>query len=437
MASTDGLHTLTASEAARRIREGTLSPVALAESCLARINAIEGQVQAWAHLDEAGALGVAREREAEARSGRIRGPWHGVPIGVKDIFHVAGMPTRAGAKAFAHSRPAEDATSVARLRAAGAVILGKTATTEFAYRHPSPARNPWNLDHTPGGSSSGSGAAVAAGMVPLALGTQTVGSVLRPAAYCGVVGYKGTHGLVDATGVLPLAWSLDHVGVLARAVGDAALGLAVLTGRDIPGAPVPAPPRIGVLSELVTRAAPDVAAQLRAAADGFARAGARVAEVKLPASFAALAEAGQIVLEAEAAAYHEADFARHAADYSEPLGALIRTGLGRTAREYVHASRARQRARTDLLALLTEHDAVLSPTAPTPAPAGLAFTGDASFCAPWSSTGLPSVSLPSGVAASGLPYAVQLSASAGADAQLLAVAAWCERVLSFTAVPPR
>ncbi len=425
---------LTAHEATVQIREGRLSPVALVEACLARIHALDGELRAWVHLDEAGALATAREREAEARGGRLRGPLHGVPVGIKDIFHVAGMPTTAGSRPFAHTRPAEDAVSVARLRAAGAIVLGKTATTEFAYRDPAPTRNPWNRAHTPGGSSSGSGAAVAARMVPVALGSQTVGSVLRPAAYCGLVGFKGTHGLVPAAGVIPLGWSLDHVGILARAVADVALTLGVLARRPMePG--VLTAPRLGFVPELVERAAPDVAAQVRAAAEKFARAGATIVDVKLPASFGVIHEAGLAIMEAEAATYHAPQFARHAADYGASIAALVRKGLEQPATTYVRADRARVAFREDMLAMLGAHDALLTPTAPTPAPEGLASTGDASLCAPWSSTGLPAISLPSGLAASGLPHAIQLVATAGADAPLLGVATWCERVLAFSAAP--
>src|SRR5882672_3388347 len=228
-------------EGAEAIRAGAASPVELVQACLDRIRALDGELQGWAHVDADGALAVAREREAEARAGRLRGPLHGIAVGVKDIFDVAGMPTTGGARSFAHTRPAMDAAAVARIRAAGAIVLGKTVTTEFAYRDPAPTRNPWNRGHTPGGSSAGSAAAVAARMAPLALGSQTVGSVLRPAAYCGVVGFKGTHGLVPVGGVIPLAWSLDHVGVLARSVTDAALAMTVLAGRSVEPLPVSTP----------------------------------------------------------------------------------------------------------------------------------------------------------------------------------------------------
>src|SRR5206468_861957 len=269
-------------QAVEAIRARAVSPVELVDACLARIAALDGELVAWAHVDADGARAVARERESEARAGRLRGPLHGVPVGVKDIFDVAGMPTTGGAKPFAHTRPGADAAAVARLRAAGAIILGKTVTTEFAYRDPAPTRNPWNHGHTPGGSSAGSAVAVAARMAPLALGSQTVGSVLRPAAYCGVVGFKGTHGLVPVAGVIPLAWSLDHVGVLTGSVGDAALAMSVLSGQNFDPLPV-STPRLALAPELLSRAPREVAAHVEAAADAFLRAGAPVPKVELPA----------------------------------------------------------------------------------------------------------------------------------------------------------
>jgi Asp-tRNA(Asn)/Glu-tRNA(Gln) amidotransferase A subunit family amidase len=426
---------LTAAGAARQIRDGKLTPAELTEACLARIAAVEPAVRAWVHVDEAGARAAAAERTAEARSGRIRGPLHGVPVGIKDIIDVAGMPTTGGARAWAHTRPAVDATVVARLRAAGAVIVGKTVTTEFAYRDPGPTHNPWRLGHTPGGSSSGSGAAVGARMVPVALGTQTVGSVLRPAAYCGVVGLKATHGLVPADAVIPLAWSLDHVGVLARSVEDAALTLSVMAARQYTARPG-RPPRLALAPELLARAEPETAARVRACAEAFARAGATVSEVALPPSFAKIHEVGTMVLECEASTYHEPTWRAHEKDYGREYSAMVGRGVGHPAIAYVRANRARLAFRDDVMPLLAAHDALLSPTAPGLAPAGLAWTGDAAFCAPWSSAGVPAITLPSGVAASGLPEAVQLVAAAGAESSLLAAAAWCEGVLAFTGVAP-
>jgi aspartyl-tRNA(Asn)/glutamyl-tRNA(Gln) amidotransferase subunit A len=421
-------------EAAEAIRTGVVSPVELVEACLARIHTMDGELRAWAHVDAAGALAIARERESEARAGRLRGPLHGVAVGVKDIFDVAGMPTTGGAKSFAHTRPVADAAAVARIRAAGAIVLGKTVTTEFAYRDPAPTRNPWNHGHTPGGSSAGSAAAVAARMVPLALGSQTVGSVLRPAAYCGVVGFKGTHGLVPVAGVIPLAWSLDHVGALVRSVADATLAMSVLGGHELEPSAASAP-RLALAPELLARASREVAAHLEAVADTFTRAGATVSKIELPPSFRGLAAAGLTVLEAEAAAYHEPWFVKHADDYGPEMRSLIETGLRLPATAYVSANRARLAFRDEVMPLLAAHDALLCPTAPAPAPAGLGSTGDGSLCAPWSNAGVPAITLPSGVASSGLPHAIQLVQAAGASSRLLAVAAWCERALGFAQAP--
>jgi aspartyl-tRNA(Asn)/glutamyl-tRNA(Gln) amidotransferase subunit A len=428
------LASLDATRAAALIADGALSPVDLVESCLARIAAHDAHVQAWVRVDEAGARATARERDAEARAGRRRGPLHGVPVAVKDIFHVAGMVTTCGAAPAFHIVAGEDAAAVARLREAGAVVLGKVHTTEFAYFEPAPTRNPWNPAHTPGGSSSGSAAAVAAQMAPLALGTQTVGSVLRPAAYCGVVGFKGTYGLIPTAGVVPLAWSLDHVGLFARRVADVALAAGVLAGRAL-GAAVPRAPRLALAAELVDRATPETAADVRAAAARLARAGALVEEVKLPASFAEVHAAGRVVLEVEAAAYHEALHRVHAAAYRPRTRELIAGGLARSAVSYVHAQRARLAFRDDVMPLLAAYDALLSPTAPATAPEGLDATGDPWFCAPWSFAGVPACSLPTAVSPNRLPYALQLVAAADRDADLLAVAAWCERVLDFGLSP--
>ena len=431
--ASDDLASLPAGRAATLIADRSLSAVDLLESCLARIAAREADVHAWVRVDDAGARAVARERHAEARAGRLRGPLHGVPVAIKDIIHVAGLTTTCGAAPAFHVAATEDATAVARLRAAGAIILGKVHTTEFAYFEPGPTRNPWNTAHTPGGSSSGSAAAVAAQMTPLALGTQTVGSVLRPAAYCGVVGFKGTHGLIPTEGVVPLAWSLDHVGVFARAVADVALTAGVLAGRALAGA-ASRPPRLALAAELVDRATPETAAEVRAAADRFARAGATIEEVKLPASFASVHAAGREVLEVEAAAYHEDLYRAHAAAYRPRTRELIAGGLARPAVAYARAQRARLAFREEVMPLLAAHDALLAPTAPAPAPEGLA-TGDPWFCAPWSFAGAPACSLPSGVSAAGLPHAVQLVAAAERDAELLVVAAWCEHVLDFKRSP--
>ena len=426
--------TLTAAAAARRIACGDLTPTELLEACLEQIREREGEVAAWAYVDEAGARATARERDAEARAGALRGPLHGVPIGVKDVIDVAGMTTTAGAGRFAHTEPIEDATCVARLRAAGAVIVGKNTTTELAYFEPSPTRNPCNPAHTPGGSSSGSAAAVGAGMVPVSLGTQTIGSVLRPAAYCGVVGFKGTHGIVPGDGIVPLAaLSLDHVGVLARSVEDVGLVFGLLA--DAPVAPVePRAPRIAVARELLERAEPDVAERAAAAVERLGDAGATITEIALPESFAAIHDAGQSVLAGEFATFQSALYREHAEEYRPRTRGLIEEGLAQHTLEYVRAQQARARFRADITPLLERGGALLTPTAAGTAPAGLDFTGDPWFCAPWSSIGAPALSLPNGVDADGLPHAIQLVGPTGGDSELLGLAGWCEGVLDPVAV---
>jgi len=432
---------LGAAEAARRIRAGTLSPSNLLAACLKRTDAVEPAVAAWVRLDRDAAARVAVQRDIEAREGRFMGPLHGVPIALKDVFDAAGVPTTAGAPAWATRTPAVDAPSVAALRGAGAVPMGKLATTPFAYLDPSATRNPWSPAHTPGGSSSGPAAAVAARMVPLALGSQTVGSVLRPAAYCGVVGLKPTHGRISTAGVLELAGSLDHVGVFARAVEDCALALAVLAGGDpapddYVGAVVDAvAPRLGVLAPFLARATPEMVKHLEAIARGLEAAGARLGDVTLPASFASIYDVGATVLRAEAAAAHAPLFPAHAAEYPPKIKELIELGHAISAPVYLAAQGARRQVREAAAAIAARYDAFLLPTIGAPAPRGLGSTGDPSFCSPWSFLGMPAITLPSGVEG-GLPLAIQLVAAPWSEARLLAAAAWCERVIGFAAGPP-
>lgn len=447
----DSICDWTITQIASGIHSGVLSSVQVVEACLARIDQVDQAVLAWVAVDREGALAAARDRDAEARAGRFHGPLHGVPVGLKDIIHAAGMVTTAGAATFAHERPEADAACVARLRRAGAVILGKTATTEYAYADPTVTRNPWNLGHTPGGSSSGSGAAVASRMVPLALGSQTGGSTLRPAAYCGVVGLKPTHGRISAVGVIPVAWSLDHVGIIARSVEDAALALSVLAGYDPAdpySEPVPTadyvaamsqsllPPRLGIPGGLFREiASPEVVAHLDAVAESFRRAGAAIEEVQIPPSAEGLRAIGNLIMRVECATFHADRFARHADSYRPQIRAFIQAGLATPGVDYVRAQQARQRFRDDMQILLRGYDALLLPVTPTPAPRGLASTGDAVFCNPWSFAGLPAIALPSGLSRDGLPLAVQLVASAFAEDRLLAVARWSEMILNFTAAP--
>ena len=441
---------LTAAEIARQVRAGTLSPVEVVEACLKRIDGLDSSVLAWVHVDRAGAFETARKLEAEARASTFRGPLHGVPVGIKDIIAVAGMVTTNGSGEFAHERPEADATCVAKLRAAGAVILGKTATTQFASGDPAPTRNPWNLEHTPGGSSSGSAAGVASGMMPLALGTQTGGSVLRPAAYCGIVGLKPTHGRISAARVTPLAWSLDHVGVFARTVADAALALGVLAGHDtadLLSADAPTtdylaalnrgerPKHLGIPRGLYRdKASAEVSAHLDAVASAFAREGAAIEEMLLPDSAdsaESIRSAHALVMRVEAAAFHRERFLSHADSYRPYIHAIVEEGLSIPGFEYVRARNLQRKFRRDMTRALEGLDGLLMPVAPTTAPSGLASTGDPSLCVPGSFSGLPAMALPSASNAEGLPLAIQLIGGAFAEDRLLAAASWCEAALAF------
>jgi aspartyl-tRNA(Asn)/glutamyl-tRNA(Gln) amidotransferase subunit A len=443
------LHDLTAGAAADGIRAGTVSPVELVEALLRRIDAVDGGVKAWALVDRAGALATARERADEATRGQFRGPLHGVPFAAKDIFYSRGLRTEAGSKVLAGFVPQYDATSIARLKSAGAILLGKLHTTEFATFDPAPTRNPWNVAHTPGGSSSGSAAAVAARMVPFSLGSQTAGSAVRPASYCGLVGLKPTFGRIPARGVFPLAWTQDHVGLMARTVADVAMILQATAGHDPADtasahAPVPdysaglagaRPPRIGVLrSFFFERADRDVVRATTEAIDRLRDAGASVKDAALPPSFAVSHAAAWTVIRPETAAIHADLHAAKADLYGPKIRSLIEVGSLIPGTSYLKALRLRGRFRTEMAAALDGFDVLLTPTTTSPAPAGME-TGDPAFQVPWSFCGLPTITVPCALAPNGMPLGIQLIAGAFAEAPLLAAAAWCERTLGFAAAP--
>ena len=444
-------HELTIAQAARLIREGQLSPSDLMESLLGRIDRLEPRLKAWVYLDREAALAEAEQRAGDVLAGSSVGPLHGVPVGVKDIYYTAGIPTTACSKVYADFVPDFDAATVERLNEAGAIILGKTVTTEFACLDPSPTLNPWNPAHTPGGSSSGSAAAVAARMCPAALGSQTVGSVLRPASYNGVVGLKPTYGRVSRHGVIPVSWSLDTVGWMTRTVEDAALLLEVMAGHDsqdpvasrrrthdyLAALESPQAPRIGWLQGFFhENADPETRRHMSLVVERLSNAGAAIEELPSPEGIEESVEDQRTIMAVEAAAFHEPMYRRQAQDYQPKLRELLRRGLETDVLTYSRALERRTQFIANAQSLSERADVLLTPTTPTPALADLTNTGNPLFQGPWTHCGLPAITIPSGLASSGLPLGIQLIAARFRETRLLAAARWCEAVLDLHLSPP-
>lgn len=419
--SSDDVDFPSAIEAARSVREGSLASRDLVDACLARIEAREGTVKAWHYLDPEKARAAADALDASARAGALAG----VPVAVKDIFDTADMPTAYGSPIYKGSTPRADAACVSALRSAGAVIMGKSATTEFAAFTPTDTANPHDPGHTPGGSSSGSAAAVADGMVPLAIGTQTAGSIVRPASYCGVAGFKPTYGAIDRTGLKPFAETLDTIGVFARNVADTALLAGVLAGWDALTA-VPKP-RVPMTVKVVRApewdaASPEADAAVSAAGKAFEALGARVSDLAMPEGFEDLNRLQDLIqiTEGRRALSHER------ARFENRLSEGLRAGFARAARipftDYIAARRQQEAWIRRFEDLLAPGDIVLTASTPGEAPKGLAGTGDPVFCRAWTFLHCPCMSLPCGTGANGLPLGIQLVGRRWEDAALLAAA---------------
>jgi Asp-tRNA(Asn)/Glu-tRNA(Gln) amidotransferase A subunit family amidase len=420
-----------------RLASGALRAVDLVEACLARIAELEPQVGAWAWLDGDHALQQARRLDQLRQSGKTIGPLHGLPVGLKDIIDTKGIPTENGTPIDAGRVPAEDAWIVARLRAAGAIILGKTVSTECAFMHPGKTRNPHNNGHTPGGSSQGSAAAVAAGMVPLCIGTQTGGSVIRPASFCGIVALKPTFGLIPRTGILPQSPFLDTVGVFARSVGDCALLAEVLAGHDpADTATVPVPmPRLLDTAQSKAPVSPIFAfaklpgweqadpQMIAATEDLAALLGEQCFEVSLPDLEDVAAIRERINFAEMAKCYYGLE--RRGRDLmSDKLKAAMDQGKSVLARDYIAALDWRELLNAGMDAVFARCDAILCPAALGPAPEGLDDTGSAVFNGIWTLTGMPAVTLPVFTAENGMPMGIQLVGRRGDDARLLRTARW-------------
>ncbi|MGJ4926011.1 amidase [Bradyrhizobium sp. HKCCYLS2038] len=424
---------LTATAVAQGIAAGTFSSEEIAAALIARIAAIDGEIQAFAHVDPEVVLAEARARDAWKSMGGRLGPLHGVPVGIKDLFDTADYPTEYGSPIFAGHRPSADAAAVRRLREAGAVVIGKTITTEFAYYAPGKTRNPHDTARTPGGSSSGSAAAVAAGLAPLALGSQTNGSVIRPASFCGVYGVKPSHGLVSRAGALLLSRKLDHVGAFARSLDDLALALDVLVGQDAadpdsrpyaaPGfgaalrSAWPLPPRLAFVRTPVWDRAD---ADARSAIEALARE-LHAEEVELPAGFAGAWDAHRAIMTVDMAHNlgHHADRGPVSLQFAE----LIAEGRRITAVQYLAARRDAERYAEGLSGVFEQvADAIITLPAVGAAPQGLEATGDPAFCSLWSLVGCPALSLPLLTSSDDMPIGVQLIGAFNRDERLFRTA---------------
>ncbi|MEM9247407.1 MAG: amidase [Pseudomonadota bacterium] len=414
-------------ELREQVAAGVVSAVELTTRCLARIEAREHEIGAWAWIDPAAALAQAEALDRVRATGAPVGPLHGLPIGLKDVIDTAGVPTENGCPVDAGRVPAQNALLVDRLRAAGAVMLGKTVTTELAYMHPGKTRNPWNPAHTPGGSSSGSAAAVADAMVPLAVGTQTGGSVIRPASFCGVVGFKPSKNAIPRDGVLMQSHSLDTVGVFARDPWGAALLADVLADRAMADtSPTEAwsagAPRFGFVR------VPDWEMADPALQDGLTAFCASLGEVvepaSLPESFRDCVQHRDIINAAEMGHYYRRYLAAGADRLGAPTRETIERGQAMQAAPYVAALALREALAPSLSPLFDRYDALIVPAAVGPAPAGHASTGDSRFNGLWTMAGTPAVTLPLLAAPNGLPMGVQLVGPVGGDAGLMRAASW-------------
>ena len=430
---------MTATEAAAAIRAGNLTSEILVQSCLARIKSRDPAVEAWAHIDPGQALSDARAIDAARRPAGPSKPLAGIPIAVKDLIDTADYPTENGTPVFKGRRPQEDASVVAQLKAAGAVILGKTVTTELAFFGPGKTKNPRNPDHTPGGSSSGSAAAVADFQVPLALGTQTAGSIIRPASFCGTIGFKPTFGYVSRTGILPQSAPLDTVGGYARSVDDIALLIDAISAFDprdheMSSAPkpslahalrtsLPRPPRFAFVK---SPAWPNADPETQAAFEAFASSlggKAEIVETALSPDFDGSLRLQQIVQFSDIARNYGPIADKHPDVMSAKLKETIAEGRSFSSADYAAARAARDPLYDELRPILINYDAILTPAAPGPALRGLAGTGSPMFNALWTYLGMPCISLPL-LEVTGLPLGVQLVGARGDDAGLLKVAKW-------------
>jgi aspartyl-tRNA(Asn)/glutamyl-tRNA(Gln) amidotransferase subunit A len=402
---------------------------------LTRIHELEPRLFAWAMIDPERAIASARAADQTAANLRSElPPLHGIPFGVKDVIDVAGLPTQAGFKPYSDRVPQRSAPIVVTMEKAGAIVLGKTVTTQFAFSDPATTRNPWSDSHTPGGSSSGSAVAVSARQVPVAVGTQTGGSILRPAAFTGIVGLKPTKRWIAMDGVIPVSWTLDHVGLLTSNVLDAQLVFSAISGQPAITARRRVP-RIGVVAPALDICSPSISESFRSGVDRLKTAGAHVQDVAFKYEWKLMQSVHRIIMQSEASAVHFDSVRKYGESYLPRLKAFVIAGRFIPAALYLQALKLRSLIAQDIAKSLTNLDVLLLPTVAAPAP-GRETTGDSSLQSVFTLVGAPTCTLPCGLSADGLPLGLQLVGHGSADCSLLRVAAWCEDVLGSLRVPP-
>lgn len=432
------------SEIAEAIKSKKITAVDFMESLISRINLRESELNVWANLDQENALVLADKAHKKLlKNPNSIGPLHGVPFGVKDIFFTKGIRTECGSKIFKDFIPSYNSEAVSRLQRSGAINIGKTVTTEFAGLDPSITFNPWNRNHTPGGSSSGSAVGVSVGMIPFSLGSQTGGSVLRPASYNGVVGFKPTYGIISRFGVMPLAWSLDTVGMFSKYAKDLPLLLDVMSGHDARDKGsvkisrknylfqknLEKPPKIGILrSHFFENANKDVIENVNLAISKFDRTGAEIVDFTVDFSYEDVLNMHKVLMFVEGASVHQKNYQKRPHDYGKKMCELIETGLMTSAVAYVQSQKFRRFVKDQLLEKMKDFDFVLTPSTPSAA-TDYSTTGDAGFQSPWTYVGFPTVTIPSGVDNNGLPLGIQIIGVPFSDGSVISSAIWCENLL--------
>ncbi len=434
------LHHLSISELSRKIKTIKISPTEITSHFLDRSNKFNNEIQVWETMDKSIPLAQAAIREKEIREGHYLGPLDGIPIGIKDIYFTKDMKTTCGSPLFENFTPSYDAVTVETLKKNGSIIMGKTITTQFASGDPPLTKNPWNIKRTPGGSSSGSAAGVAAGFFPIAFGSQTAGSVLRPAAYNGVVGFKPTYGLLETKGMYPLAKSLDTVGWFSRTVLDSALVLREISKNksflNIDKLSAQTNPNIGLLSDYyIENASHSTKTNINSLIDTLVTAGANIKQIMLQdINIEEVINNHKIIMDVEAAQTHKTNFDSYPEKFAPKIRGLIESGFQTNEKDYLNALSFQKQYSEKLSKILDVCEIILTPTAISGAP-NTDTTGEPVFQSPWTTAGVPAISIPYSLDYDGLPLGMQLIGKKFGESKLLQTAQWCENVIGFSDTP--